>query len=552
MVIIGSKGCAKEILTALKWDNVEETVSLFDNINTDISDAYYDFPIIKSWNELEQHLKTDSKVIIGVGGGQRREVLARKIACLGGVLTTFISQKALVGGYDNTIEPGVVILSGATITCNVSIGQGTFINKSTVISHDVRIGRYCEVSPGAKVLGRAIIGDRTEIGANAVILPDVIVGADCKIGAGAVVTRNIDSHTTVAGVPARSITKSSNNAFKLKSKIRNLLYHIRIADFRKLREYNHYVFGKRKLMFLELLSHSWMYGASFENYYELQFFKKSRTECRQYLTSSLRHELTRQVNDPCEALVLKDKVRFSEVFEDILGRRVMTFDEIKRQMHDPYSISINEVVIKPIKGQAGQGIIFPMQNFTSLRQLHDYVISTVKKPDEYLYEERIIQHSALNKLNPSSLNTLRIVTYYDESINKVDVWSVVLRIGIKARTDNFATGGIAVLVDHRGVVCQPAIIKHPSGERFHIHLVSGEKITGCIIPYYDQAIALAKQAAMRIPKVRSIGWDVAITETGPYMLEGNDNWCMTLFQLPGGEGLRHLANSVCNMFSVYE
>lgn len=32
MVIIGSKGCAKEILTALKWDNVEETVSLFDNI----------------------------------------------------------------------------------------------------------------------------------------------------------------------------------------------------------------------------------------------------------------------------------------------------------------------------------------------------------------------------------------------------------------------------------------------------------------------------------------------------------------------------------------
>ena len=65
-------------------------------------------------------------------------------------------------------------------------------------------------------------------------------------------------------------------------------------------------------MFLELLSHSWMYGASFENYYELQFFKKSRTECRQYLTSSLRHELTRQVNDPCEALVLKDKVRFSE------------------------------------------------------------------------------------------------------------------------------------------------------------------------------------------------------------------------------------------------
>ena len=96
------------------------------------------------------------------------------------------------------------------------------------------------------------------------------------------------------------------------------------------------------------------------------------------------------------------------------------------------------------------------------------------------------------------------------------------------------------------------MVKHPSGERFHIHPVSGERITGCIIPYYDQAIALAKQAAMRIPSVRSIGWDVAITETGPHILEGNDNWCMTLFQLPCDQGLRHLANLVCDMFSVYE
>lgn len=552
MVIIGNKGCAREILTALKWDDIEEDVFLFDNINTDISNIYHEYPVIKSWDELEEHLKTDNMVIIGVGGGQRREMLARKIVCLGGVLTTFVSGRALIGKYDNCMEQGVVILSGATVTCNVNIGRGTFINKNTVISHDVRIGRYCEISPGAKILGRAIIGDRTEIGANAVILPDVIVGADCKIGAGAVVTRNVDSYTTVVGVPARSIRRKSNSAFKLKSKIRNLLYHIQTADFQKLKEYNYYVFGKRRLMFFKLLSYSWMYGASFENYYELQFFKKSSSECRQYLTSSLRHELTRQVNDPYEALVLKDKLRFSEVFGDMLGRQVMTFDEIEKKMHDSHSACINKVVIKPIKGQAGQGIIFPKQNFTSMRQLYDYVVSTVNKPGEYLYEEHIVQHSVLNKLNPSSLNTLRIVTFYDESIKKVDVWSVVLRIGVKARTDNFATGGIAAPVDCRGVVCQPAVVKHPSGERFHIHPVSGERITGCIIPYYDQAIALAKQAAMRIPSVRSIGWDVAITETGPHILEGNDNWCMTLFQLPCDQGLRHLANLVCDMFSVYE
>ena len=80
------------------------------------------------------------------------------------------------------------------------------------------------------------------------------------------------------------------------------------------------------------------------------------------------------------------------------------------------------------------------------------------------------------------------------------MWSVVLRIGIKAAQTTLLQEELPPLLIIRGVVCQPAIIKHPSGERFHIHPVSGEKITGCIIPYYDQAIALAKQAAMRIPE----------------------------------------------------
>ena len=110
MVIIGNKGCAREILTALKWDDIEEDVFLFDNINTDISNIYHEYPVIKSWDELEEHLKTDNMVIIGVGGGQRREMVARKIVCLGGVLTTFVSGRALIGKYDNCMEQGVVIL----------------------------------------------------------------------------------------------------------------------------------------------------------------------------------------------------------------------------------------------------------------------------------------------------------------------------------------------------------------------------------------------------------------------------------------------------------
>ena len=41
------------------------------------------------------------------------------------------------------------------------------------------------------------------MGASAVILPGCKVGDDATIGAGALVNRDVDSNTTVAGVPAR-------------------------------------------------------------------------------------------------------------------------------------------------------------------------------------------------------------------------------------------------------------------------------------------------------------------------------------------------------------
>ena len=47
------------------------------------------------------------------------------------------------------------------------------------------------------------------IGAGASILGNIIVGTGAKIGAGSVVLRDVEAHTTVAGVPARVVGKCS-------------------------------------------------------------------------------------------------------------------------------------------------------------------------------------------------------------------------------------------------------------------------------------------------------------------------------------------------------
>jgi len=47
-----------------------------------------------------------------------------------------------------------------------------------------------------------------------------------------------------------------------------------------------------------------------------------------------------------------------------------------------------------------------------------------------------------------------------------------------------------------------------------------------------------KEAALCFPQNRSIGWDVAITSTGPQLLEANHDWCRLVWQLPVKKGLK--------------
>lgn len=105
------------------------------------------------------------------------------------------------------IEANVMINSGVTIDNRVSVT----IEKSVSIGPEAYIGTATHtIGPmheraGAFAGKPVVIGAGTWVGARAVILPGVIIGPGCVIAAGSVVTKDCESNTLYAGVPARKI-----------------------------------------------------------------------------------------------------------------------------------------------------------------------------------------------------------------------------------------------------------------------------------------------------------------------------------------------------------
>ena len=77
-------------------------------------------------------------------------------------------------------------------------------------------------------------------------------------------------------------------------------------------------------------------------------------------------------------------------------------------------------------------------------------------------------------------------------------------------------------------------------EEEYQHPVTKTDIVGFTIPFWNDAIDMVIAAALNNKNNRSVGWDVAISESGPELIEGNHNWCKLLWQLPVKKGLKPL------------
>lgn len=80
-------------------------------------------------------------------------------------------------------------------------------------------------------------------------------------------------------------------------------------------------------------------------------------------------------------------------------------------------------------------------------------------------------------------------------------------------------------LDENGCICTPGHkSKKPHFGKYTHHPDTGVKLQGFRLPMWDKVKQLAMDAHAVLSDIDSIGWDIAITPTGPIIVEANCAW----------------------------
>jgi hypothetical protein len=149
------------------------------------------------------------------------------------------------------------------------------------------------------------------------------------------------------------------------------------------------------------------------------------------------------------------------------------------------------------------------------------VLNQAAGESAWVLERFLAQHEQLSRLNPSSLNTLRIwALQYEPGAAKPLL--AYLRIGrADAIVDNQSSGGIVVPIDMHTGTLGAAMDGTPRRQVFPVHPDHGAQIEGVQIPFFAESLALAADSVLAFPGIRFAGVDVAISQSGPTVIELN-------------------------------
>ena len=277
------------------------------------------------------------------------------------------------------------------------------------------------------------------------------------------------------------------------------------------------------IVFVDYLLAFLVFGASVNDYFAFGFFKMRFNGRNEYITYRRFHRILRKCNCRDYIETFRDKREFNRVYADYLRRDVLDLDLVDEKSFVRFFEEHRYVFVTESRGFRGNSVwMYDSQNVNVSELYHKL---KQEKDAHYVIEEKIVQHQDLAAFHSSSVNTLRIVTLYDDKRDVVHFMFAKIRIGNKgAYLDNTHAGGISGNIDlETGIINGPGY-NVLDGKEFLLHPISGKPIVGFQIPFWQECKLFIEKVAKITPQIRYVGWDVVVLPDGCFsLIEANDN-----------------------------
>ncbi len=306
------------------------------------------------------------------------------------------------------------------------------------------------------------------------------------------------------------------------------------------------------------------YSISPKKYYVFELFRPERYRnsagylARYELKGGLHTFLESRIEDPTRR-ILNDKAAF---FRHCLDHQIATMptflcvhgDGSTERLSDfSGTLPACDLFAKPLKGRGGRGCERWLhqsdgsylgqdgERLSAAELLRHFMDRSKLSP--MLVQEALRPHADLRDLSVNVLTSCRMMTVKDEA-GRFEATHAVFKSSTKeeAIVDNFHKGGIVSRVEMTSGALGPASdagVGRPC-IWYEAHPLTGARIGGRILPQWRETVALVEQAHAAFPDRIVVGWDVAITERGPMIIEGNVQSGCDMIQrtheLPAGIG----------------
>lgn len=288
------------------------------------------------------------------------------------------------------------------------------------------------------------------------------------------------------------------------------------------------------------------YGFDALDYQVYGFAKNRNPDIRKsFMSSRTWAKVCNTVNasTPEKGFDMFKKSQVARILKDDFRRDILILEDSTREEIMAFFEKHPLFFAKQDTSYAGKGV-FPIEtkDFKGPMEVYLWLLEN----EITLLEEAIVQHPILDTVSPGCVATVRITTVVSPD-GEVSFYSPLLRMG-EGDVDHIISGQFYAPLDDEGVIFAPAFkqdgdFELRGGDFLSHHPHTGTELVGFKVPFYKEAKQMCHDMALKVKSYPFIGWDLAITEEGPALLEGNKFPANDIIQVykyhPQERGLYH-------------